>query len=195
MKTFSLPALTTLVALASAVGSVAAKPVKYTIDPNHTYPSFEADHKGGLSIWRGKFNKTHGAVVLDREDRTGTVDVSIDMNSIDFGNDQLNTHVKGPTMFDTAQFPAAVYTGNIVFTGDRPTAVDGLLTMHGMTRPVRLAINSFLCKPDDLSKVEVCGADAVGSFDRADFGLNFGKGFKTETVLRIQIEARKEQGQ
>ena len=38
-------------------GAVLAAPAVYNIDPNHTYPSFEADHMGGLSVWRGKFKK------------------------------------------------------------------------------------------------------------------------------------------
>jgi polyisoprenoid-binding protein YceI len=189
------PKLTALVTLAVAVGSAAAAPVKYKIDPSHTYPSFEADHKGGLSTWRGKFNKTSGSVVLDREAKTGTVDVAIEMDSIDFGLDALNTHARSAAIFDAAQFPLAVYKGNIVFNGDTPAAVDGSLTLHGVTRPVKLTFNAFLCRPDALTKVEVCGADALGGFDRADFGITFGKGFKTDTVLRIQVEAQREQGQ
>jgi polyisoprenoid-binding protein YceI len=189
------PKLTALVVLAVAVGSAAAAPVKYKIDPSHTYPSFEADHKGGLSTWRGKFNKTSGSVVLDREARTGTVDVAIETDSIDFGLDAMNTHARSAAIFDTAQFPLAVYKGNIVFNGDTPAAIDGSLTLHGVTRPVKLTLNAFLCKPDALTKVEVCGADAIGGFDRADFGITFGKGFKTDTVLRIQVEAQREQAQ
>jgi polyisoprenoid-binding protein YceI len=189
------PKLTALVALAVAVGSAAAAPVKYKIDPSHTYPSFEADHKGGLSTWRGKFNKTSGSVVLDREAKTGTVDVSIETDSIDFGLDAMNTHARSAAIFDTAQFPLAVYKGNIIFNGDTPAAVDGTLTLHGVTRPVKLTLNALLCKPDALTKVEVCGADALGGFDRADFGITFGKGFKTDTVLRIQVEAQRVQGQ
>lgn len=181
---------TTLAAGVMLAGFASAAPVHYTIDPSHTYPSFEADHKGGLSIWRGKFNKTSGDVVLDRAARTGTVEVSIDINSVDFGHPQLNTHVKGADILDAAQFPTAVYKGKIVFNGDTPAAVDGVLTLHGVTRPVRLTINSFLCKPDAMTKLEVCGADAAGEFDRADFGITFGKGFKTATTLRIQIEAQ-----
>jgi polyisoprenoid-binding protein YceI len=195
MKTFFNSKFCTFVALAIALGTASATPVKYQIDPNHTYPSFEADHKGGLSVWRGKFDRSSGMVVLDREAKTGTVDVSIDMNSVDFGLEALNTHVKSPDIFDTAQFPVAVYKGNIVFNGDTPSAVDGLLTMHGVTKPVKLAIDSFRCMPDGLTKVEVCGADALGTLDRADFGITFGKGFKTNTVLRIQIEAHREQAQ
>jgi polyisoprenoid-binding protein YceI len=195
MKNYPALKLAVVVAFGIAATAATAAPVKYKIDPNHTYPSFEADHKGGISLWRGKFNKTGGSVVLDREARTGTVDVSIDMNSIDFGHDQLNTHAKSAAIFDTAQFPAATYKGTVVFNGENPAAVDGLLTMHGATKPVRLTLNSFVCRPDALTKAEVCGADALGTFDRADFGVTFGKGFKTETLLRIQVEAQREQGQ
>jgi polyisoprenoid-binding protein YceI len=195
MKTHFPLKLMTFLALAAAFGTAAATPVKYKIDPNHTYPSFEADHKGGLSVWRGKFKKTSGSVMLDREARTGTVDVSIDTDSVDFGHDQLNKHVKSADMLDTVQFPVAVYKGNIVFNGDTPAAIDGFLTLHGITKPVKLTIDSFLCRPDAMTKVEVCGADAVGSFKRDDFGITFGRGFKTETALRIQVEAQREQGQ
>ena len=48
--------------LAAVAGTAVATPVTYNIDPTHTYPSFEADHMGGQSIWRGKFNKTTGKV-------------------------------------------------------------------------------------------------------------------------------------
>ena len=65
-----------------ATSSAVAAPVKYTIDPNHTYPSLETDHFGGLSTWRGKFNKTSGSIVLDAQAGSGTVDVTVDTTSI-----------------------------------------------------------------------------------------------------------------
>src|SRR5690606_30801109 len=67
-----------------------AAPVTYEIDSNHTYPSFEADHMGGLSIWRGKINSTRGTITLDKEAQTGTVEVTMDMSTIDFGHQGLN---------------------------------------------------------------------------------------------------------
>jgi polyisoprenoid-binding protein YceI len=195
MKTLLHSKLTAFLALAAVSFVAVAAPIKYKIDPNHTYPSFEADHKGGLSIWRGKFKKSSGDVMLDREGKSGSVDVSIDMTSIDFGHDGLNAHAKSAEILNTAQFPAAVYRGNIIFNGNTPAAIDGFLTMRGITKPVKLTINSFLCKPDAMTKVDVCGADAVGAFNRDDFGITFGKGFRTETILRIQVEAQREQGQ
>ncbi len=60
----------------------------YNIDPAHTYPSFEADHFG-ISVFRGKFTKNSGVVKLDREARTGSIDISIDPSAIDTGNSAL----------------------------------------------------------------------------------------------------------
>jgi polyisoprenoid-binding protein YceI len=71
--------------LALIAGATVAAPVPYNVDPNHTYPSFEADHLGGLSNWRGKFDKSSGAIVFDKEKGTGQVDITIEVSSIDFG--------------------------------------------------------------------------------------------------------------
>lgn len=171
-----------------------AAPVTYNLDPGHTYPSFEADHMGGLSVLRGKFNKSSGKVVFDKEAKTGTVEVEIDTSSIDFGHDKLNEHVKGPDMFDVQKFPTATFKGKISkFNGDKPAEVSGQLTLHGVTKPVTLKINQFLCKDHPMSKKEVCGTDAEASINRADFGINYGQqyGFKMDVKLRIQAEAQR----
>jgi polyisoprenoid-binding protein YceI len=176
-------------ALMSA-GAVAA-PVTYNLDPNHTYPSFEADHFGGLSIWRGKFDSSSGRVVLDREAKTGTVEVTVQTASIDFGNPPLNEHAKSADMFDVAKYPQATYAGTLTkFHGDVPTEVDGRLTLHGVTRPLILAIRQFKCIVNPMMKKEVCGADAEGTFNRADFGIDYGRayGFRMNVKLRIQVE-------
>jgi polyisoprenoid-binding protein YceI len=178
-------------AAASMSAGVLAAPVTYTLDPNHTYPSFEADHFGGLSIWRGKFDSSSGRVVLDREAKTGTVEVTVQTASIDFGNPPLNEHAKSADMFDVAKYPQATYVGTLTkFRGDVPTEVDGRLTLHGVTRPVVLTIRQFKCIINPMVKKQVCGADAEGTFNRADFGVDFGRtyGFKMNVTLRIQVE-------
>lgn len=183
--------------LAAAVlaGSVAvAGPVKYNIDPSHTYPSFEVDHMGGLSNWRGKFNTSSGTITVDKEAGTGMVDVTIDAASIDFGHEKMNSHTKSADMLDVEKFPTAKYTGKLTgFKNGAPTEVDGTLELHGVAKPVKLKINQFLCKQHPMSKKDVCGADASGTFNRDDFGVGYGKqmGFKQDVVLRIQVEAAK----
>ncbi|MGJ7916502.1 YceI family protein [Massilia sp. LXY-6] len=181
-----------LIAAVCASGAFAAD--TYTIDPSHTYPSFEADHFGGLSVWRGKFNKTEGSIVVDRAAKTGNVDIAIDATTIDFGNDKLNAHAKSAELFDTAKFPTATYKGKLVFKGDVPASVDGQLTLHGVTKPVTLVIDKFKCIQHPMLKREVCGADAIATFNRSDFGVSYGTqmGFNPEVKLAIQVEAVKQ---
>ena len=191
MRTSFVPALLSVACGAFAVAAVAA-PVSYEIDPQHTYPSFEADHMGGMSVWRGKINSSAGKIVLDKEAGTGTVDVTMDMKTIDFGIDALNAHAQTPDLFDTAKYPTATYTGKLAkFQNGAPTEVVGTLTLHGVTKPVTLKINSFMCKDHPMKKKEFCGADATATLNRDDFGVDFGKqmGFKMGVTLRIQIEA------
>ena len=168
----------------------------YQLDANHTYPSFEADHFGGISVWRGKFKKSNnGTVTLDRAAKTGTVDVTIDTASIDTGNDKLDKHLQTPEFFDAAKYPTATYKGTqIRFDGDTPVEVIGTLTLHGVTKPLNLKIDSFKCFQNPMLKREVCGTESTATFDRADFGMDWGKayGFNTKTVLNIQAEGVKQ---
>jgi len=183
----------TLIGIAcGAMAAVAsAAPASYAIDPAHTYPTFEADHMGGLSFWRGKVNSSSGTITLDKAASTGTVEVTMDMKTIDFGHQGLNDHAQTPDLFDTAKYPTATFSGKLVkFQNGAPTAVEGSLTLHGVTKPVTLTINKFLCKEHPMQKKEVCGADASAQINREDFGISLGKGlFDMGVTLRISVEA------
>jgi polyisoprenoid-binding protein YceI len=168
----------------------------YTIDPNHTYPSFQAPHIGGISFWRGKFDRSSGTVTLDRAARTGSLNITIDTTSIDFGHEKMNTHAKSADFFDVEKFPTATYqSSSIDFDGDTPVGVHGSLTLHGVTKPVVLKIASFKCIMHPMLKREVCGADASAEIDRTDFGISYGVGQAIPTgkvTLAIQVEALKD---
>lgn len=184
--------LAVFVAGSLAVAVAVAEPVTYNIDPDHTYPSFEADHMGGLSKWRGKINTTRGKITMDAKAGTGTVEVTMDMSSIDFGHQKMNEHARSPDILDVAKYPTATFTGNLAaFKDGAPTEVRGNLTLHGVTKPVTLKINSFLCKPNPMSKKETCGADAIAHINREDFGVSYGKafGFHMDVAIPISIEA------
>ena len=173
--------------------TVSAAPVTYNIDPNHTYPAFEADHQGGLSIWRGKIERSSGTIVLDKEAETGTVEVTMDMSSIDFGHQGMNDHAKNADMLDVEVFPNATYVGRLVdFKDGSPTAVEGTLTLHGVSNPVNLVIDRFRCQPHFRHGREVCGADASATFNRDDFGIDYDidVGFFMAVNLLISIEAQ-----
>lgn len=166
-----------------------ASAANYTIDPEHTYPSLEMSHMG-LSIWRGKFNKTTGKITLDRAAKTGSADIQIDVASIDFGHDKMNEHAVAEDWLNVQKFPTMTYKGTLKFKGDMPVSVDGQLTMRGVTKPVQLKINSFKCMPHMMLKIEVCGADAEGVLNRADFGMTkYSEGEAGKIYMRIQVEA------
>jgi polyisoprenoid-binding protein YceI len=169
-----------------------AAPMIYKVDPDHTHPTFEADHFNGLSVWRGLFAKTSGQIVLDKAAQTGTVDIAVDPASVETGMDQLNKVIAGSQFLDAAKYPAVHYTGKLArFVKGTPTEVTGNLTLRGVTRPLTLKILSFKCMMHPVFKREVCGADALAQFDRDDFGIDMGKqyGFRMQTTLRIQVEA------
>jgi polyisoprenoid-binding protein YceI len=185
-------ALASQMLLCCIAGSALAAPVTYRLDPGHTYPSFEADHFGGLSVWRGKFDDSSGSIVLDKEQGTGTVEVKVATSSIDFGNQKLNEHARSAEIFDTQKYPTAVYKGTLAdFKNGVPTKVVGDFTLHGVTHPLTLTINQFRCMTNPMSKKEVCGADAAGQFNRSDYGISFGEkmGFNMQVKLAIQVEA------
>jgi polyisoprenoid-binding protein YceI len=183
-----------IILLGTMATAVMAAPVTYKVDPRHTFPSFQADHGGGMSYWRGKFNSTSGTIVLDKEAGTGSVDITIDTTSIDFGLEDMNKHARSADMFDVEKFPTATYQGKLTrFKDGKPTEVDGQLTLHGVTKPLKLTIHSFKCKPARDQK-DNCGADASAAFSREDFGISFGKsfGFLMDVTLQIQVEAKAE---
>jgi polyisoprenoid-binding protein YceI len=189
----NLKNLTLALSTAASASLAMAAPVTYNIEPTHTYPSFEADHMGGLSILRGKFLKTSGTITLDRAAKTGSVDITVDTSSLDFGNAKLNEHAKGADMFDVAKFPTSTFKSKkITFNGDVPATAEGDFTLHGVTKPLTLTINRFKCIDHPRLKREVCGADVSGNFKRDDFGINYGMPtFFPEVKLLIEVEAIK----
>ena len=178
--------------LAATAGPAAvAAPVAYDIDPMHTYPSFEADHMG-MSMWRGKFNKTSGKVTLDKEAGQGTIDVTVDVASVDFGLDMMNKAARGKELLEVNKYPKASFKGKLEgFANGAPARAVGDLTLHGVTKPAVLTINSFKCMPHPMFKRDWCGADAQVIINREEFGMPTGKdwGFKMEVALRLQVEA------
>lgn len=183
--------VTLLMVIGLSLGVTAASAQSYTIDPGHTYPSFEADHLG-LSFWRGKFTKSSGKVVLDRSAATGgSVEIMIDTNSIDFGHTKMNENARGKDMFNAEKFPNITYKSTALkFDGEKLVSVEGDMTLLGVTKPMSLKINHFKCIMHPLLKREVCGADASARFDRSDYGLTYGiPRFAPEVKLQIQVEA------
>jgi len=178
--------------VAAALVPALAAADTYQIDPDHTYPSVAVPHLG-ISTFRGKFTKTTGTMTLDRAAKTGSVDVKVDAASVDMGHDKLNEHLRSPDFLDVAKYPTINYKGTLKFAGDKPKTVDGQLTLHGVTKPLTLTINSFTCMEHPIYKKEVCGADAEAEFNRSDFGVGkYGEGDLGKMKVQVQVEALKQ---
>jgi polyisoprenoid-binding protein YceI len=182
-------ALLTLLASSMAF----AAPETYVIDSNHTKPRFSYSHFG-YSTQLSRFDKATGKITIDKEIKKGSVDVVIDAQSVNTGYALFNEHIQGEDFLATAQYPTATFKSTKVnFEGDKVTAVDGQLTLKGITKPVTLKVTSFLCMPHPISKKDACGANATTQVKRSDF--NMGKNAPyvgDEVTIDIPIEAIKE---
>lgn len=185
---------TPLIALLAACAAAPAFAAdSYTIDSKHTFPVYEINHFG-WSMQRGRFNKVTGKLVVDRAAKTGSVDVTIDVASVDSGVDKLDEHLKSADFFDVAKHPTMTFKSKkVVFEGDKPVSVQGDFTMRGVTKPVTLAVSSFNCAFNEYVKKEVCGANATTTIKRTDFGMGYGTpGLGDEVKLLLNVEAAKD---
>ena len=180
------------VALAVA-SSTALAADTYVIDPTHTYPMFEISHLG-FSTTRGGFNTTEGTVVLDLAKKSGSVDITIDANSLATPVPKLDEHLKNEDFFDVARYPTITFKSDqLAFEGDTLKSVTGELTMHGVTKPVTLAVTHFVCKEHPMMKKPHCGAEAEATIQRSDWGIStYSPAVGEDVKLKIQIEATRQ---
>jgi polyisoprenoid-binding protein YceI len=178
-------------ALATALAAPNALAAEtYVIDPAHTFASFSVDHLG-IATQRGRFDRSRGRAVLDREARTGTIEIEIDSASVSTGNAQLDALLRSDEFFDSARQPAIrFHADQVEFDGGQPRAAAGELTLLGVTRPVTLAIGRFGCTRKPFIVVQRCGADATATMRRSEFGLKAYASFVGDEVgISIQVEA------
>lgn len=188
---FSLLAIVALGALGTS--SLPAHAAKYTLDPNHTFASFEISHFG-ISTIRGRFDRKEGSVEFDREAKTGKIAITIDTTSINTGVPFFDRILLGSALFDVAVHPTAKFASDkLVFEGDNVTEVIGNFTLLGKTLPLTLKAVNFGCRTAALTRQEICGGDFEATFDRSTYGMNYAVNFgMSKTVkLVIQIEAIK----
>lgn len=169
---------------AAALPLVAAGQVEtYVIDPYHTVPYWESDHLG-FATMRGRFDRATGKFSIDRAAKNGTLEVVIQTVSVSTGDTERDgrprtrdEHLRNPDFFNVQEFPTMTYRANsIKFKGDDPEAVEGNLTLLGVTKPVALKIERWRCGPDPRTQGKrfQCGGNATGAFKRSDFGMKFG---------------------
>lgn len=188
MKHFAFLSLASLLATPAF-----AAPETYVIDGNHTLPQFSYSHFG-YSTQLSRFDKTTGKITIDRQAKTGMVDVTIDTTSVATGSPLFNEHIQGEDFLNTKSFPKATFTSNkFIFNGDRLSSIDGTLTLKGVSKPVTLTVTSFMCMPHPMFKKDACGANTTATVKRSDFNMGkYAPYVGDEVTITIPVEAVKE---
>ena len=177
---------------AAASAPAWAAPEVYTVDGTHTFPRFSYSHFG-LSMQTSGFNSTTGTVTLDKVAKTGAVDITIDMKSVDTGYTTFNEHIQGEDFLDTAKYPSATFKSTKVhFEGDKPVAIDGNLTIKGVTKPVTLKVTHFVNMPHPMLKKDAIGANATTTIKRTEFNAGkYAPNVGDEVTITVSLEAIK----
>jgi polyisoprenoid-binding protein YceI len=179
--------LIALVAL-SAVPALAAD--TYKIDTAHSQSAFAVKHLL-ISTVRGDFNKTEGSVVVDDADLTkSSVQASIDVASVDTRDEKRDGHLKSPDFFDAAKFPKITFKSTKVEkAGAGALRVTGDLTIHGVTKPVVLAVSGPTAEVKDPYGNTRRGISASTKINRKDFGVSYGPDAIVSDEVTITIDA------
>lgn len=177
---------------AAATAPALAAPETFTVNGTHTFPRFSYNHFG-MSTQLSRFNTTTGTVTLDKAARTGAVDISIDMKSVDTGFATFNDHIQGEDFLDTANYPTATFKSTKVrFEGDKPVAIDGNLTIKGVSKPVTLTVSNYTSMPHPMLKKDAIGADAATVIKRSEFNAGkYSPHVGDDVTITVALEAIK----
>jgi polyisoprenoid-binding protein YceI len=173
-----------------AVTSALAAPKTFDIDGSHTFPRFSYSHFG-YSTQVSRFDNTTGTVVFDADAKTGSVDITIDMKSVNTGFADFNGHIQGEDFLDTAKFPKATFKSTKVnFQDGKPASIEGQLTIKGVTKAVTLTVTSFQAMPHPMLKKDAIGANAFTVIKRSEFNAGkYAPYVGDEVRIEIALEA------
>ena len=195
-----MPRILAVLLLGALPLAAAAAPDNYTIDPIHSHVGFAVDHLG-LALTHGRFNKSSGKFIVDRAAKSGAVDVVVETASVDTNDNEKGArarsrdeHLRSVDFFNAAEFPRMTYrSSKVVFADDNPAAIEGTLTLLGVTKPLTLKIERFKCIPATVTVKERCGGDATGKVKRSEFGMSRGiPSVGDELSLTIAFEGNKD---
>ena len=162
----------------------------YTINTKHSYARFSVSHFLLLTT-PGYFDKISGKVTLDRVTKNGSVEVNIEASSINTDHAKRDEDLRSPNFFNVVQYPRISYQSSAVkFINDIPASVEGVLTLHGVSKQVTLAINTLKCETDPADKKERCSANASAQLKRSDFGMSYSFPLIGDEIkLVLEVEA------
>ncbi len=175
-----------------SVGAAAMAADSYTIDPGFSRAHFDITRLG-FSTQRGAFNKTNGKVTLDLAAHKGSVDFTINTQSIDMGSAAWTAHLADEALFNVKKYPTMVFKSDkLIFAGEKVVAAEGQFTMLGVTKPMKVTVNNFQCGVSPIDKRPMCSGNITGSLKRSEFGLSkYIPAVSDEVTIEVPVDAYK----
>ena len=182
--------------LALGVAAAAARADTWKIDPAHTTVEFSVRHMM-ISNVKGQFEKVSGTIAAAGSDPSSVeINAVIDATSINTRVEKRDAHLKSAAFLDVDKYPTITFKSTKVEPdGSNKWKVTGDLTLHGVTKPVVLEVETTAPIKDPSGKTRA-GASATTKIDRKDFGVTWNKAMETGGVLvgddvsiAIEVEA------
>jgi len=176
----------------SVNGAELPLPGTYAIDASHTHVGFIVRHMM-VSKVRGKFDRFEGSVVIADDPTQSSVNVSVELDSINTNDEGRDGHLRSADFFNTEANRTMTFASTAVRADGSTWAVDGDLTINGVTKQVTLAVEfeGALIDPYNFLRI---GFSAAGEINREDFGLGWNAALETGGVVvgkqvKLEIEA------
>jgi len=156
----------------------------WNLDPAHTVAEFKVKHMMIANV-KGHFSKVSGVLIRDESDPANDrVEATIEAASIETRNEQRDGHLKSADFFDVEKFPTLHFKSTgISVVGDGELSVEGDLTIRGVTRKVRFAVEGPTPPAKDPWGSTRIGVSASTKINRKDFGLTWNAALETGGIL------------
>jgi len=156
----------------------------WNIDPVHSVAEFKVKHMM-ISNVKGQFSRVTGTLSLDESNLANShVETSIEAASIETRDPQRDAHLKSADFFDVEKFPSLSFTSTgVTLVRDGELTVEGNLTIHGVTRKVRFAVEGPTPPTKDPWGNTRVGVSATTRINRKDFGLTWNAALETGGIL------------
>ena len=165
-------ALAAIAALSSALIAAPTAAAEYTIDPVHTQAQFTVVHLA-ISKVHGQIPIASGVAQIDNGELPSSVNVTLDVTRLDTHDAKRDSDLKSPDFFDAAKYPTITFVSTKIAGTPAAFTMTGNLTLHGVTKPVTLNAKVEGQMTDGRARHHIAYT-ASTSFDRRDFGMNWG---------------------
>jgi polyisoprenoid-binding protein YceI len=168
-------------------------PGTYVLDASHSRVGFAIRHLM-VSKVRGQFTKFSGSVTIGEDPADSSVDVEVELESIDTGDEKRDAHLRSADFFNTDVHRTMTFKSTSVRRGKGDAwIVAGHLTLNDVTRPIDLEV-TYEGSATSPWGTRSIGFGATGKLDREDFGVNWNQaleagGFLLGKDVTLEIDA------